>query len=50
MTDSETVKDAAVAILRILKPLSKEDRLNALAMACRIFCDTDMTLEARFIR
>ncbi len=47
--DNETVTAAVVAILRVLKPLSKEDRLNALALVCRIFCDTDMTLDLRWL-
>jgi hypothetical protein len=47
MERSEAVDQAAVDILRVLKPLSKEDRLDALAMACHVFCVTEMTLELR---
>jgi len=41
----DIIEAAVVAILRVLKPLSKEDRLNALAIACHAFCATNMTLE-----
>lgn len=42
---SEEVEDAAVAILRVLKPLSKKDRMEALALACGVFVRSDCLTE-----